>query len=103
MSKHIFQGIETEKVFDGWPLGFATGNSGIDGKDYSVGTTPMSGSEIPDACTDAKTFCEFAAGLLNAFYSGVDVSKWSEEQVMKCGRPVEETSIPHPANPELPF
>ncbi len=100
---HLFQGCTTEKSTEGWPMGWTTGNSGIDGNDYAIAAVQMSATDIPEACTDAKTFAELVAGLLNAFYDETDVSSWSEEAVMNIGKPLEETGIPHPANTEIQF
>jgi hypothetical protein len=87
---------------NGW-FQMSTGNSAIDMQDYVVTTEYMRIDELPEEAHDAKTFAELVCGLLNAYYNKVDVSSWDSEKVMNCGRPDEETEVPHVDNPELPF
>ena len=92
------------KKADGWPMGFY-GNSSIDGEDYCLDTHYLKSDEIPEAMMDAKTCSQLIAGLLNAFYSGVDVSKVNDERVMRMGTYIEKEDV-HDNNPlqkDFPF
>lgn len=97
-----FIGCTTEQATENWPMASA-GCSGIDDEDYAVSTNHLKGDEVPDACTDAKTFALLMAGLLNAFYSGVNALSYSEQDVMEMGKAESELDIPHCDNVELPF
>ena len=59
----------TTKNDDGWMM-CDCGNSGIDNGDYYVVTTEhLKADEVPDLCTDSKTFAELVAKLLNEYYN----------------------------------
>lgn len=59
----------TAKQDDGWMM-CDCGNSGMDGNDHYVVTTErLHADEVPDMCTDAKTFAELVARLLNDHYN----------------------------------
>ena len=59
----------TSKNDDGW-MQCDCGNSGIDNNDYYVVTTNhLKADEVPDLCTDSKTFAELVAKLLNEYYN----------------------------------
>ncbi len=45
------------------------GLSSIDNKSYVVTTHNLHATDIPDLCTDAKTFSELVAKLLNEYYN----------------------------------
>lgn len=94
-----FLAVEESKD-NGWTMSHF-GNSQIDGKDYTLTTSGLKADQLPNAMTDAKTSAELIAGLLNAFYSGVDVSKLEDEQVIKLGAYKEQ--VPSPLNSVLPF
>lgn len=94
----------TGKKADGW-MPMLCGNSGIDGEDYWVDTHYLHADEVPPAIQDAKTTAQLISGLLNAFYKEIDVSKKSEDEVIRMGTYIEEQDV-MPANPnqkELPF
>ena len=56
------------KQDDGWMM-CSCGMSGIDNNDYVVTTEHLHADEVPDLCTDAKTFAELVAKLLNEYYN----------------------------------
>lgn len=89
---------------DGWPMGFY-GNSQIDNEDYCLDTHHLHADEVPLPMHDAKLCSELIAGLLNAYYKEIDVSKMSEEEVMRMGRYIEEEDVPkiNENQKELPF
>jgi hypothetical protein len=91
-----------QKEDDGWMMADA-GNSAQDGQDYVITTNALHADQVPPACGDARSFTQLVAGLLNCFYGGVETKSLSEEQVMQMGVVEKTESIPHPANPTLPF
>lgn len=93
--------ISTTTV-DGWPM-CTCGCSVEDNKDYYVETNGLKGDEVMDECSDAKSFSELVAGLLNAFYFELDVSKMTPDQVRVMGMKSDELNIPSAENPTLPF
>jgi len=99
----LFKSMIANKA-DGWPMGFY-GCSAIDNEDYALDTHYLKSDEVPEAMLDAKTCSELIAGLLNAFYSGKDVSQMEDEEVMRMGRytPEEDVPAPNPNQKELPF
>lgn len=104
MPKRYFTAIgDKKRLGQDWPLAFCSGNSISDFKDWSIETVCLKADEIPDLCNDAKTFSQLVAGLLNAYYSGIDATKLNEEQLLRSGTDLVELGIPHPLNPELPF
>lgn len=93
-----------EKAADGWMLGFATGNSGIDNEDWIVDTNSLHADQVPAYCNDAKLFAQLVAGLLNCYYNNHSVVGLTEIEVASFVTVDEETeAIPSPKNPELPF
>ena len=59
----------TRQKDDGWMM-CDCGNSGIDNNDYYVVTTHnLKCDEVPDLCSDSKTFAELVAKLLNEHYN----------------------------------
>lgn len=59
----------TTKKDDGWMM-CDCGNSGIDNGDYYIVTTEhLKCDEVPEKCTDSKTFAELVAKLLNEHYN----------------------------------
>jgi len=100
--KLFFKSMIANKA-DGWPMGFY-GCSCIDNNDYCLDTHYLKSDEVPEAMMDAKTSSELIAGLLNAYYSAVDVSKMNEDKVMELGRLTEEkTAFNNPNQTEIPF
>jgi hypothetical protein len=100
--RKYFKGINSKEA-DGWLLADC-GNSGIDGNDYTIDTNSLHADEIPDACTDAKTFSLLVAGLLNCYYNNQVTRGMSEDFIIALGTVDKEIeSIPHPSNPKLPF
>lgn len=78
-----------------------TGNSGCCGNDYYVITNKMRLDEIPESCRDASTFAVLVAGLLNAFFNGIDISDKDPELILQMGSPdpppsqqIQDTSLP---------
>lgn len=71
---------------EGWPIGsFSTGNSGIDNKDYTIWTAPMSGSELGES--DAKTDAEFIASSrsdIPALISALEVCLEALSKIAFC-------------------
>ena len=100
--RKYFKGIN-EKAADGWMLAFVTGNSWIDGEDWIVDTNSLHADQIPDICTDAKTFAQFVAGLLNCYFNNVDAKDFDETYIASLGVVDKEQEIPSAKNPELPF
>ncbi len=47
----------------------SSGNSAIDNQDWVVTTNLLKCDEVPDECTDAKSFSELVAKLLNEYYN----------------------------------
>jgi hypothetical protein len=88
---------------DGWPMGFY--GCSHDGNDYCIDTHYLKADEVPEAMMDAKTSSELIAGLLNAFYKSIDVSKMEESEVMRMGIFVEEEDVTqfNPNQTEIPF
>lgn len=54
---------------DGWMMMYCSGRSSSDNKDWCVTTEQLKGDEIPDECTDAKSFSILVARLLNMYYN----------------------------------
>ncbi|HEU4903189.1 MAG TPA: hypothetical protein VFT06_10360 [Flavisolibacter sp.] len=103
MRRH-FAAIGDKKHFGtGWPICWNTGNDVQDNQDYSIEILGHKADEIPSVLATAKPTAELIAGLLNAYFNGIDVSKLDEKKVCRMGKPLVELNIPHPANPELPF
>ena len=100
--RKYFKGINT-KAADGWMLGFVSGNSAIDGQDWIIDTNSLHADEVPQECTDAKTFSQLVAGLLNAYYNDIETKDLDEITLMNMGTVEEEEEIPGPENPKLPF
>jgi hypothetical protein len=94
---------EKDKVGNGWPLAFCSGNSMSDFKDWSIETVGLKGDEVPGVCNDSKTFSELVAGLLNAYFNELETKDLTEEKLIRMGKPLVELRIPHLLNPELPF
>jgi hypothetical protein len=92
------------KKADGWPMGFY-GNSGIDGEDYCLDTHYLKADEVPEAMGDAKTCSQLIAGLLNAYYTGKDVSNMEDDEVIRMGTFIPEEDVPelNPNQTEIPF
>lgn len=99
----LFKSMTSEKA-DGWPMGFY-GTSCIDNENYVLDTHYLKADEVPGAMMDAKTCSELIAGLLNAFYKGVDVSNMDEKEVQRMGVYIKEEDVPeiNPNQKELPF
>lgn len=68
LSQEYFKATTHEKD-DGWLMMFCSGRSSADNKDWCVTTDNLKSDEIPDECTDAKTFAELVAKLLNQYYN----------------------------------
>jgi hypothetical protein len=58
----------SSKEDNGW-LMCSCGNSCQDGQEYVVTTNYLKADEVPDECSDAKSFAELVAGLLNEYYN----------------------------------
>ena len=101
MSSRLFIGT-TPKLDNGWMMCHC-GCANDSANDYVITTNYLKADEVPDECMDAKSFSRLCAGLLNAYYSGVDVTKWDANKVVLLGMPNEEVEIPHHDNTELPF
>ena len=101
MAKRYFLGIQSKE--DAGFMMVSTGCSCQDNQDYVVTTNGLKSDEVPEHCMDAKDFAQLMAGLLNAFYNDIDVSKLSPDEVMKMGMPEVELGIPDYKNTELPF
>lgn len=84
-------------------MAFQSGKSGEDGESYAISTNNLKSDEVPDICMDAKSFAEFMAGLLNAYFSDVDALAFDPEKIAEMGRPEIALDIPHRDNPEIPF
>lgn len=99
----LFKSMETKKA-DGWMLGFY-GNSCSDGKDYCLDTHCLHADEVPDALTDSKTTSQMIAGLLNAYYKKIEVTKLTEEEVCRMGIYIPDEDVPvfNPNQIVLPF
>lgn len=67
-----FIAVET-KNDNGWMM-CAFGCSTIDNNDYTLTTNGLHADQVPQAMCDAKTSAELIAGLLNAYYNGVNVA-----------------------------
>jgi hypothetical protein len=89
----LFKSVIAKKA-DGWPMGFY-GCSCIDNQDYALDTHYLKADEVPGAMYDPKTSSQLIAGLLNAYYSKVDVSKMDEEKVLRMGTFIEEEDVPY--------
>ena len=89
--------VVSGKTADGYglPLGYYR-CSCIDNTDYYIESHFLKADEIPNAMQDAKTSAELVAGLLNAFYKGVNVSSLSEKEVQRMGVFVPDEDIPKP-------
>lgn len=94
---------DKKKQGTGWPLAFVSGNSISDFKDWSIECLGFKADETLDSWNDAKPFAELVAGLLNAYYNGLETKDMDEAKLIRLGKPLQELNIPHPANPELPF
>lgn len=101
--RKYFKGINS-KAADGWMLAFVSGNSNEDGEDWIVDTNSLHASDVPEYCSDAKSFSQLVAGLLNCYYNDYDATALSSEDLISLGTVDEETEeIPSPLNPTLPF
>lgn len=87
---------------EGWMMG-AFGNSGIDNKDYTLTTNGLRCDQIPQPMLDAKTSTELIAGLLNAYYNGINVADYEEDKVIRMGIVEADAEVPSHLNPVLPF
>jgi len=104
VKRRIFAAIgEKSKIGTGWPMAIVTGNSVHDNKDWSVEILGCHCDEVPGTLSDSASTAQLIAGLLNAYYNGVDVSQKDDAEVIRMGKPLAELKIPHPANTELPF
>ena len=102
MARRLFIGTTPAKDC-GWMMCHC-GSANQDGEgDYVITTNSLKADEVPDPCNDAKTFSQFVAGLLNAFYNGVDATKFTIDQIIDTGVAPEVKNIPHPDNTEIPF
>lgn len=61
------------------------GRSCSDNIDYHLTSNSLKADEVPDIMQDAKTSSEFVAGLLNAYFAGVNVAGISPEKVCAMG------------------
>lgn len=61
------------------------GRSVVDNIDYHVTSNHLKADEVPDIMQDAKTSSEFVAGLLNAYFAGVNVVGMVPEKVCAMG------------------
>lgn len=61
------------------------GLSYTDNLSYFLTTDHLKADEVPDFMQDAKTSSEFVAGLLNAYYTGVNVVGMPEDKVCRIG------------------
>lgn len=77
----LFKAVKTQED-DGWMM-CSCGNSGIDGEDYVVTTHRLHSTDVPDECTDAKTFAELVARLLNEYFNDSKVSEEKVHEVLK--------------------
>ena len=98
MAKRYFVGVESKN-----DKGVMMCGCSFNGKDYVVTSNSLHADQIPEECADAQTFSELAAGLLNAFYNGVDVSNMEAADVMRMGKKEVDADIPSPQNTEIPF
>lgn len=100
MSKRYFLGTPSKN-----DNGFMMADCGAsnDGENYVVTTNGLHSDQVPDEVVEPRTCSQLIAGLLNAFYSNVDVSKMEATKVIELGLALEEKDIPHPDNPELIF
>ena len=89
MSK-LFKSVTQEKD-NGW-MQCSFGCSSIDSNDYVLTTHYLKADEVPDEMNDAKTASEMVAGLLNAYYMGIDVTKLKPDVICKMGVIEEEDS-----------
>jgi hypothetical protein len=89
MSK-LFKSVVSKKD-DGW-MQCNFGCSSIDSKDYVLTTHYLKADEVPEEMNDAKTASEMVAGLLNAYYMGIDVTKLQPDVICKMGVIEEEDS-----------
>lgn len=79
----FFKSVITKKD-DGWPQ-CHFGCSGIDSNDYVLTTHCLKGDEVPNEMNDAKTASQMVAGLLNAYYFGIDASQYPHNVICKWG------------------
>lgn len=84
---------------NGW-MQCSFGCSGIDGNDYVLTTHYLKGDEVPSEMNDAKTASQMVAGLINAYYSGVDVSKLEPDVICKMGV-IEDEAVYNPNQKSL--
>lgn len=102
MSRRLFIGTTPAKDY-GWMMCHC-GLANQDGEgSYVITTNNLKADEVPDPCNDAKTFSQFCAGLLNAYYNGVDARQLTLEKVIDLGVAPEVKDIPSNLNTELPF
>lgn len=99
--RKYFKGVNSKDA-DGWFMA-SCGNSGIDNQDYCIDTNSLHADQVPGACNDAKTFSQFASGLLNLYYNGGNALDYDEDAIIQMGIVEQEENIPHPSNPNLPF
>lgn len=53
----------------------------------SLVTNNIKYEEIPKICFHDYNFSHFIAGLLNAFYNGIDISDYEEGGIIELGKP----------------
>lgn len=101
--RKLFVSVETEKDH-GWTQG-QFGFSNIDEKDYTLTTHYLKSDEVPNVMNDSKTATEFIAGLLNAYFNRIDVSKTSVEKICDMGvdDPARTGVFDHPNQKEIEF
>jgi len=98
--KKYFKSVVTKKD-DGW-MQCSFGRSGIDGNDYTLTTHYLKADEVPDEMNDAKTATEFMAGLLNAYYNGINVVDMPPDKVCAAGL-IDQDGHDNPAQIKLPL
>lgn len=86
---------------DGW-LQCHFGCSSIDTQDYVVTTHYLKGDEVPEEMNDAKTASELIAGLLNAYYNGINVADMPPDKVCAAGL-IDQDGHDNPAQIKLPL
>jgi hypothetical protein len=101
MSKRYFLGVTTDN--DNGFMMCSAGCSCADNQDYVLTTNGLKSDEVPEHCMDAKDFSRLMAGLLNAYYSDIDVSQISPDEVIKMGMSELELDIVPSDQPQLPF
>ncbi len=89
MSK-LFKSVTSEKD-NGW-MQCSFGHSGIDSNDYVLTTHYLKADEVPNEMNDAKSASQMIAGLLNAYYMGINVQQVPVEKILAMGVIEEEDS-----------